>query len=252
MKNSHANYQSGKVVVYTVIALWFLFALLMGIFGQYVSGPEKPPLYLGLTLGLPMLFFVAAYVRRGALWAFAQTLDLRVITLLHIWRLLGVVFLIDYFQGRLPGGFALPAGIGDVITAVTAVPLALAMSHQTPGVRKWFVAWNIFGLVDLIVAVGSGILHSASSFGILAGAGPTTLLMSQFPLSMVPTFFVPLFILLHLLALARGLPYMSMGKDEDDDGRGLHRMETGWKQDGNRMGREVKRIVRFYNPYYGV
>jgi hypothetical protein len=203
MKNKHSNKQSVKVAVYTVIALWFLFALLMGVLGRYASGPGKPPLYLGLTLGLPMLLFVVWYLRRGSLWSFAQTLDLRLIISLHVWRLLGIVFLIDYFQGQLPGGFALPAGIGDIIVALTAVPLALAISHKTHGVEKWFLAWNIFGLLDLITAVGSGILHSPSSFGILAGAGPTTLMMSQFPLSMVPTFFVPLFILLHLLALAR-------------------------------------------------
>lgn len=203
MKNNHVNKQSVKVAVYTMIALWFLFALLMGVLGGYVGGPGKPPLYLGLTLGLPILFFVVWYLRRGSLWSFAQTLDLRVVTLLHVWRLLGIVFLINYFQGQLPGGFALPAGIGDIIAALAAVPLALAISHRTHGVEKWFLAWNIFGLVDLIVAVSSGILHSPSSFGILAGAGSTTLMMSQFPLSMVPTFFVPLFILLHLLALAR-------------------------------------------------
>jgi hypothetical protein len=48
-----------------------------------------------------------------------------------------------------------------------------------------------------------GILHSPSSIGILAGAGPTTQLMSQLPRCMVPTFLVPVFMLLHLLALAR-------------------------------------------------
>ncbi len=113
------------------------------------------------------------------------------------------MFLVNYFQGQMPGGFALPAGIGDILVALAVVPLALAISHRTHGVEKWFLAWNIFGLVDLIVAVSTGILHSPSSFGTLVGAGLTTLMMSQFPLSMVPTFFVPLFILLHLLALAR-------------------------------------------------
>ena len=37
----------------------------------------------------------------------------------------------------------------------------------------------------------------------MAGGGPSTQLMGQFPLSLIPTFFVPVFILLHLVALAR-------------------------------------------------
>jgi hypothetical protein len=77
------------------------------------------------------------------------------------------------------------------------------MSNHTPSVRKWFVAWNILGIIDLVLAVTLGILHSVSTFGILAGNGPTTLLMTQFPRSLVPTFLVPIYILLHLLALAR-------------------------------------------------
>jgi hypothetical protein len=202
MKNNH-NHRPVKIAVFTVIVIWFLFALTMGILGQFVSGAQKPPLDLGLALALPVIFFVAGYLRRRSLWAFAQTLNLKLIVLLHVWRLVAIAFLVNYAQGRLPGGFALPAGIGDIITALAAIPLVLAMSNPAPGIRKRFIAWNIFGLVDLMVAAGSGILHSASSFGILTGNGANTLLMSQFPLSMVPTFFVPLFILLHLLALSR-------------------------------------------------
>ena len=44
---------------------------------------------------------------------------------------------------------------------------------------------------------------SGSTLGVLTGTGPSTLLMSELPRSMIPTFLVPLFILLHLLALAR-------------------------------------------------
>ena len=134
---------------------------------------------------------------------FARTLDLKTIVGVHITRIIGLDFLFQYSQGRLPAGFAFPAGLGDILVGVTAVPLVLAISRDLPGVRKWFVAWNVLGIMDLVVAVGSGILHFLSALGVLAGTGPTTLLMNQFPRSMVPTFLVPVFILLHLLALAR-------------------------------------------------
>jgi hypothetical protein len=112
-------------------------------------------------------------------------------------------FLLCAAAGTLPIGFALPAGLGDILTGLAAIPLAFALSNGTPGTRKKFVAWNIFGLLDLLVAVSMGILHSGSSLGLLAGSGPTTQLMTELPRSMVPTFLVPMFMLLHLLGWAR-------------------------------------------------
>lgn len=192
-----------KIFVYGMIVLWFLFALVMGAQGRFQASGQKPPLALGLAVVLPILLFVLAYSRHGAIWAFCQSLDLRVVVGLHFWRIIGLDFVLRYAEGRLPAGFALPAGINDIIIGLTAIPLALAIGRGGPSVRKWFVAWNIFGLLDLFSAIGLGILHSPSSFGILAGSGPTTLLMSELPRSLVPTFLVPIFILLHLLALAR-------------------------------------------------
>jgi hypothetical protein len=203
MKNQHSTTKSTGAIAYGAVALWFIFAFVMGIQGNYVSSPTNPPLLLGLTFIVPILVFIVLYWTNTSLRAFAHTLNLKVTIGLNLWRLGGVDFLIRYAQGHLPAGFAFPAGIGDVITGLTAIPLLLAISRNTPTARKRFVAWNVFGLIDLILAVSLGILHSQSSFGILAGSGPTTLLMGEFPRSMIPTFFVPSFILLHLLALAR-------------------------------------------------
>jgi hypothetical protein len=203
MKNETTSNKIVGVMAYGAVALWFTFALVMGMRGNYIAGPANPPLPLALTFGVPIFLFVFLYWTNSSLRAFSHTLDLKVITGLHLWRFVGLDFLINCAQGHLPAGFALPAGIGDLIIGLTTIPLLLAILRNTPTARKWFVAWNIFGLMDLTLAVIFGILYSQSSLGILAGSGPTTLLMSQFPRSMIPTFFVPSFILLHLLALAR-------------------------------------------------
>jgi hypothetical protein len=47
-----------------------------------------------------------------------------------------------------------------------------------------------------------GILASASPLGILAGE-ITTQAMGKFPLSLIPTFIVPLLLILHLITLGR-------------------------------------------------
>jgi hypothetical protein len=205
MKNQNQNISSQKVKTLTIsaIALWFIFALVMSVGGGYQAGVANLPLPLGLTFLVPIIVFVVAYRSSRSLREFANGLDLRFITAAHVWRIIGFDFLIKYAQGRLPGGFALPAGIGDILTAGMAIPMALAISAKGTSARNRFVAWNVFGLLDLFLAVGLGVLHSQSSLGVLAGSGPNTFLMSEFPRALIPTFFVPLFVLLHLLALAR-------------------------------------------------
>jgi hypothetical protein len=48
-----------------------------------------------------------------------------------------------------------------------------------------------------------GVLHSNSALGILAGGTVTTQPLVTFPVSLIPTFFVPLFLLLHALTFKK-------------------------------------------------
>ena len=52
------------------------------------------------------------------------------------------------------------------------------------------------------MAVTLGVLSSDTPIGILAGE-TNTRLMGSFPLSLIPTFFVPLFLIFHLVVLAQ-------------------------------------------------
>jgi len=80
--------------------------------------------------------------------------------------------------------------------------MASAISSKTSFPKKIFVAWNLLGMLDLVMAVTLGILASASPLGVLAGE-ITTQVMGTFPLSLIPTFFVPLLFIFHLIALGR-------------------------------------------------
>src|SRR5580698_1982949 len=110
MKNDPERQDDTKftgIVVYGILVTWFTFALNMGWQGRFVSGLHKPPLALGLTLVVPLAFFIFAYLRRGAIWAFCQTLDLRLVVAVHLWRIGAIDFLLCAAEGRLPAGFAL-------------------------------------------------------------------------------------------------------------------------------------------------
>jgi hypothetical protein len=60
--------------------------------------------------------------------------------------------------------------------------------------------WNLLGIADLIVAVATGFLTSPSPFQRFAFDHPNELI-SVFPLVLIPTFLVPLAIVLHIISL---------------------------------------------------
>ena len=185
----------------TIVALvvWFLFALGGSLLGVFNSEP-RPPLPLGLAAVVPVAVFVASYLTSARFREFVSSLDLRMLTLTQTFRVIGIVFVILYFLGALPGVFALPAGWGDFAVGITAPVVAWYWKRPFP--YRTFVVWNVLGILDLVTAMSLGVLASATPVGALAG-DVTTRLMGQFPLSLVPTFFVPLLLILHLICFAR-------------------------------------------------
>jgi hypothetical protein len=182
-----------------VLVAWFLFALGGSLLGVFDSGP-RPPVLLGLAFVVPVAAFVACYLTSARFREFVLSLDLRALSLAQSFRVVGIVFVILYLLGALPGAFALPAGWGDFAIGITA-PL-VAWSWKRPFPSWTFIVWNVLGSLDLVNAMSLGVLASASPVGILAG-DVTTRLMGQFPLSLIPTFFVPLFLILHLICFVR-------------------------------------------------
>jgi hypothetical protein len=182
-----------------VLVLWFLIALggsLLGVFDSEL----RPPIPLGFAAVVPVAVFVFCYLASVRFRQFVLSLDMRMLTVAQTLRIAGIVFVILYQQGALPGVFALPAGWGDIAIGITAPLVAWYWKHPFP--RKTFIAWNVLGSLDLLMAVSLGVLASATPVGVLAG-DVTTRLMGKFPLSLIPTFFVPLFVIFHLISLSR-------------------------------------------------
>jgi hypothetical protein len=182
-----------------VVVVWFLLALAGSLLGVFDSEP-RPPIALGLAAVVPVAVFGLFYLTSVRFWDFVLSSDVRILTLAQTWRVGGIVFLILYQQGALPGVFAVPAGWGDIAIGVTAPLVAWYWKHPFP--RKTFIAWNALGTLDLVMAVSLGVLASATPVGVLAG-DVTTRLMGRFPLSLIPTFFVPLLLIFHLISLSR-------------------------------------------------
>lgn len=190
----------------TVLALWFAAVFALGAAGAFVTPAGRPPLPILLGAMLPFLAFAAAYAGSSAFRELVLSADLRLLTGLQAWRAGGLGFLALYANGLLPGIFAWPAGLGDIAIGVTApwIVLRLVRDPSFAGSRA-FVVWNALGVLDLVVAVGTG----AASATLLAGytGGVTTSPMTHLPLVLIPAFFVPLFVLLHVTAFLQAAEY---------------------------------------------
>ena len=193
--------RENRLKAWTVVILttWFVSTLGASLLGMF-NTQDSLPMPLGMAAIIPIVAFAIGYFGSSAFRQFVLSANLQLLTLAQTWRLGAIVFLILYSQGVLPGVFALPAGWGDIAIGATAPLVAWAVSSRKTFPKRLFVAWNLLGTLDLVMAVTLGILSSATPFGILAGES-TTEAMGRFPLSMVPTFFVPLLMIFHLIAI---------------------------------------------------
>jgi len=156
------------------------------------------PLFAALGLTIVSL----ALWRSAALRSVVAAASLPALIGVQFYRTIGAVFVVLLAQGQLPAHFALPAGWGDVAIGLTAPLVALALARGVPGGRTLAISWNVLGLLDLVVAVGMGTGFLAPVLAPDLGARvPPAAAMGVFPMILVPTFAVPVSVLLHALAL---------------------------------------------------
>jgi hypothetical protein len=183
------------------VGAWFAAAFVAGALGL-VNEPGRPPLVLAGFLAVPILGFVLWYWASPSFRAFTETIPLSLLVGSHLWRFVGLGFVIAWLAGALPAGFGIPEGFADIIAAAGALILLPQVREGTAS-RGWLLAWNTFGFLDLVSAITVGLLFSESRIGLLHTATASTRLMVTFPVSLIPTFFVPLFLLVHALTFRR-------------------------------------------------
>jgi hypothetical protein len=183
---------------------WEAVAQYLGAANTYLATIENPPAVPTILFGLLIPLAVAAI----ALWqsesiaSLVSAIPLHWLVAAQVYRVGGGMFLVLWADGRLPWQFALPAGIGDVTTGIVAVVVAQRLAQNAIGARTATYAWCLFGIADLVVAITMGAMTSPGRAHLVASDAPN-LLMTANPLVMVPTFAVPLALMLHGLVLWR-------------------------------------------------
>lgn len=185
-----------------LIAAWFIFSLSASALHLFKTDPSRPPLPLLVGVLTPIALFFLWYQTSEGFREFTLSLNPRTLTLVHVWRIEAFTFLVLYTYGILPGSFALPAGWGDIAVGATALPVALTLANSNH--RKSFILWQLLGITDLVSAITLGaVARFITPQEFSSSNGITTAPMTVLPLSLIPTFAVPLLFILHVICIAQ-------------------------------------------------
>lgn len=185
--------RSYGAVALVLVVVWLGAVVYAAAAGMFGPGRIPPP----AATAVPLIAF--------ALWAglshsfrqYVLSLNVRTLTFLQAWRVIGFGFVVGGAYQILPNAFARPAGWGDVLVGFTA-PLA-ALYLARPDRTRAFVSWQLLGMLDLVIAMTTGVLATTGVLPVAAGL--TTRELTVLPFSVIPTFGVPLVLILHIICL---------------------------------------------------
>jgi hypothetical protein len=167
--------------------IWLVLATIAGATG-FLAQLQFPGGQL-IILGATLAAMIAALT---VLRPWLDTVPVRWLIGINAARFIGIAFLMLAAQGKLSSAFAQRAGWGDIAVAIGAIVFALR-----PAGRPVLHAWNALGFLDLVVAVGTATVVALQ--GVTPGIGA----ILAFPLSLVPTVAVPLFLANHVVIFRR-------------------------------------------------
>jgi hypothetical protein len=172
--------------------VWLVAAVAFGASGRLSE--LRPPAPQLVLLGLTLVLLLAGALVPG-FRGWLAGLNLRQIVALHLTRFVGIYFLILYARGELPYAFAVPGGWGDIAIATGALALVLLVPDLAAH-RSWVLIWNLLGFIDIVYVVVTAAR--------LVFANPDSMsALLRLPLSLLPTFLVPLIIASHVFLFWR-------------------------------------------------
>lgn len=180
-----------RVILITFV--WFLLALIVGVTKLLASIP--PPFPQAVLFCLVILLLILFW-KTNVFHNWSLNVGIRILLLIHLTRFIGIYFLILYSRGELPYDFAVLGGWGDIIVAITALLVLLFSPRRGLNGFVIYFIWNLFGFVDILFVV--------TTAGRMAVAHPQSMMaLTELPLSLLPTFLVPIIIYSHIVVIIR-------------------------------------------------
>jgi hypothetical protein len=191
-----------RVVAWIAIAAplicWFVTIWSIAMAGVFDPHPGALPL-LPIAIFVPLLVGLTVLTRSKIVARVLDATPPEWLIGLQVYRSFGAAFLVQWGLGHLSARFALPAGTGDVLVGMLALPTAVLFRTSPLSMRGLALAWNIFGITDLLLAISLGIVGQIARSRGLGDALPPNPI--GYPLVMIPAFAVPLSLILHGLSI---------------------------------------------------
>jgi hypothetical protein len=211
---------SKRVLVWLGVAvpltLWLAVVWNLALNGAFqpIPGVVRLP-RLPIAIFAPVIIGLLVLLRSKSVAAFLDATPASWLIALQVYRIFGGIFLVNWANGAAPGAFAWPAGIGDMLTGITALPVAFLLASGAERGRSAALTWNIFGLLDLALAIVMGALSTPGPLQIFGLDIPASL-AGTYPIVLIPAFAVPSSILLHALSI-RQLRRLERRRDRSID-----------------------------------
>ena len=181
------------------LSVWFIYAGLLGYFGVVKNTAMRPP---GIAfIVVPVFVFILLFIVRSSA-------DARVALAFPLWIILGTqcfrigveLFLHQlWIDGLVPKMLTFEGANVDIYVGASAPLIAWLSTRGRLGIRL-ALAWNVLGLLALTNVVIRAVLTAPGPFNLIHAEVPN-LMMGTFPFLFIPGFFVPLAVVLHVLAI---------------------------------------------------
>jgi hypothetical protein len=181
------------------LTLWAAIAWTGAINGAFTPGASWLPV-LPMAILLPVILGAPLLLVSKRVGLVLDAMPKSWLIGLQVYRVLGSQWLTFWLRGALPGIFAVPAGTGDVLTGLFALPAAIAVAAGSAEGQKAAVVWNIFGIADFAVAITMGLVTSPGPLQLIV-PDVVSIGTETYPNVLTPAFVVPSSILLHMLSL---------------------------------------------------
>ena len=181
---SQADARNIRVGIFGFYTVYLVYVSIFSLKGIFAINTLPPRIFVWATLPLAIILFVIVG-NTGLFKKLLRSVTLESLIRLHTFRILGAFFIILYFYHLLPAGMAFAGGLGDIITALLAVPVANMVAKKKPGSITAVYAWNILGMLDIVNVMVIAVMNAMKSMN---NAGPGELEMTIFPFVWFPAF----------------------------------------------------------------
>ncbi|MEM9894993.1 MAG: hypothetical protein AAF789_01370 [Bacteroidota bacterium] len=193
----HVSGKRSITIFWMIIVLYGLYLAVVAyasINGAF-SENTLPPKIVKLTTIPLLLFYLGIVFNTKWYRMLLKSIPVKEFILLHRFRLIGSFFLVLLLLGFLPPVFALIAGLGDIITAISSIWIAKLLKEGRTKAHSWALVWNSFGFLDILITSTTAVLLTKIS--IETGALGVEVL-TVFPFCFIPAFAPATIIFLHI------------------------------------------------------